>query len=273
MTVRFCSTEVPVLPGYAFTIDGNSKITASGGTFDDPRPNALSLPHVSCCPGATSACIDECYVHGLSQREVELYAAYKMNERTLHAVLLSKSRIEQAAKALGTWIAEHCTAFRWHVSGDVINDRHAKFITTVCGWSRRTAHWIYTRTHDEAVLEWLTLAPNLALNLSVDRVNWSSHVEHLAIKYRARLCYMTSGEAVPRLPPGSVIFPTYALRRPDFGPFTHELPPDDGPLRRIESDWWEGLTHDEHKQVCPSDYFGHSPSYRCGPCRKCMVPA
>lgn len=252
MTVKFCSVEVPVLDGYAFTIDGNSKITASQGSFDDPRPNALSLPHVSCCPGATPECLADCYVHGLTKREAELAAAYKQNERTLHAVLLTKGRTVQAARALGTWIGEHCPEFRWHVSGDVISARHAQFILEVCGWSRRTQHWIYTRTHVEEVLDVLTLAPNLALNLSCDASHDMRRVRHLAAVYRARVCYMTRDGSLPDwLPPGSVVFPSYGVR-------AMGLP------------WLRSLPIATRRQVCPSDMFGHSPAMRCGPCRKCM---
>lgn len=257
MTVHFSHTSVEVLPGVVVHIDGNSKITASGGTFTAPKPNAFSLPHISCCPGATAACMADCYVHGLSKREAELYSLFKNNERALHRILLTRHGMAASADVLGHWIEDSCAEFRWHVSGDVINDRHARWIVNVCAWSRRTQHWIYTRTHAEPVLELLALAPNLALNMSIDEDNDTIGTRQLARKYGARLCYMTKDGTVPPLPTGSVIFPSYDLRRPD---------------EAAESEWWAGLTHEQRRQVCPADYFGKSNAHRCGPCRKCMRP-
>ena len=46
----YCIAEVDVGDGITLYVDGNSKITGSNGTFEDPKPNAFSLParrHVS----------------------------------------------------------------------------------------------------------------------------------------------------------------------------------------------------------------------------------
>ena len=39
--------------GLDFYFDGNSKISASNGTFDEPAPNAFSVVQISDCPGST----------------------------------------------------------------------------------------------------------------------------------------------------------------------------------------------------------------------------
>ena len=52
-STKYVFTEINVYNDLNLYIDGNSKITAGNGSYDDPKPNALSLPHISTCPGAT----------------------------------------------------------------------------------------------------------------------------------------------------------------------------------------------------------------------------
>ena len=60
-------TEVSVGYNLSLYADGNSKITVGNGSYDDPKPNALSLPHISTCPGSTNECRESCYVFGLQK--------------------------------------------------------------------------------------------------------------------------------------------------------------------------------------------------------------
>jgi hypothetical protein len=260
VTTQFTFAEVPLFDGLSFWIDGNSKITWDNGTYDAPAPNALSLPHIATCPGSTERCRTSCYVHGLKANAPEVYRRYELNELTLHSVLMSKGRAGIAAFKLATWIRQNARGgFRWHVSGDVFGPHHADWIVSVCRLASSVPFWIYTRTLP--VVGQLVAAPNLAVNVSGDRHN-GVEAAAVAAKHGARLCYLVSAldEVIPPLPSGSVIFPDYPLRG-------RNLPePTDAP-------WWRGLEVEERRQVCPADFFGQSEQHRCGPCKKCLVPA
>jgi hypothetical protein len=255
-------TEVQIGGGLVFYVDGNSKITASNGTYADPVPNAFSLPHQSTCPGATPSCLASCYVHGLERHAPATYARYRQNERALHRVLMSFASMDRAARAFGEWIAEHAPGgFRWHVSGDVISDRHAGWISRVCLESPDVGHWIYTKSFEAS--HYLA-ARNLTVNISADRDNIDDAFDAVADRFRltglrSRICYMSQApEDVPAdLPPGSVIFPDYPARGREL----------DDPT---EHPWWKARTHTERAMTCGADFFGQSESHRCGPCRKCI---
>lgn len=267
---NFSHTRVPLLPGLEVVIDGNSKIAAGNGTFANPQPNAFSLPAASVsgahhCPGSTEACRASCYVKGLAQHTPDVYAAYEWNAVNLDRILDPKSGyvFADSARALGVWIADHCVGgFRWHVSGDVRDEEHARWIETVCGHSQNVRHWIYTRTLDAVRV--LSRARNLTVNVSADRDNWHA-AKAAAERYGARLCYMatTAGEALivgERLPDGSVIFPDYPIRGRDMpDPTAHPF--------------WRAADHRTRLMICPADFFGQSESARCGPCDKCLKPS
>lgn len=120
-------------------------------------------------------------------------------------------------------------------------------------------HWIYTRTL--GVVEMLAITSNLTVNVSADRDNYSK-ARAAALKHGVRLCYLaTSFRDFPTdLPPGSVVFPDYPLRGRSL-PVATDAP------------WWQTLSHDQQKLVCPADFFGQSEAHRCGPCQKCLSPA
>ena len=258
MTTQFTHAEVKLWDGLSFWIDGNSKITRSNGTYADPRPNALSLPHIATCPGSTERCRASCYVHGLKKNAPEVYQKYELNELALHSALFDDSTSTHAASLLAGWIAENATGgFRWHVSGDVISMDHAYFIEDVCRRAPRVPFWIYTRTLP--VVHILKRAKNLAVNVSADEDNWS-RAHDVATRWGARLCYLVSrpDEVLPDLPPGSVIFPDYPLRGRSL-------------VRPATAPWWAALDAERKRQVCPADFFGQSEENRCGPCRKCLT--
>lgn len=254
----FCNARIPLWDDLEFFVDGNSKITASRGTFANPMPNAFSLPHISTCPGSTPACRASCYVHGLQRNAPDAYAKYALNAMALARVLPDWPRAERAAAILGAWIVLNCREFRWHVSGDVVSNRHAQWIVEVCKSAPDVAHWIYTRSL--AYVPTLMRAENLAVNVSADRDNYVSALG-VALKNGARLCYMAQSPDpldIPDLPYDSVIFPDYPQRGRDReNPTSHP--------------WWRGLNKYDRAQVCPADFFGQSEAHRCGPCRKCMV--
>jgi hypothetical protein len=260
---NFCQAEVPLWDGLSFFIDGNSKITASNGSYDHPKPNAFSLPAASVsgsphCPGSTAACRSACYVHGLAKHAPEIYARYLQNADVLAYVLRSWRDALDAATILGDWITENAPGgFRWHVSGDVQSLEHAKWIADVCAMSRDVSFWIYTRTLVAGIIEALIEAPNLTVNISADRENYYD-ARTAALATGARLTYLArEGEWVPTLPAGSVIFPDYPLRGRDLPEPT-------------EAPWWQTLTQEQRAQICPTDFFGQSEAHRCGPCRKCL---
>jgi hypothetical protein len=256
----FTFAEVPLFNGLAFYIDGNSKITWDNGTYADPSPNAFSLPHIATCPGSTERCRASCYVHGLKKAAPEVYRKYELNELALHASLMTEGRAQSAANVLAAWITEHAPGgFRWHVSGDVTSIRHAAWIVEVCRRAPDVNFWIYTRTLD--VVGTLTRARNLAVNASADKDNFA--LARMAAEITgARLCYLVSApdEVIPDLPPGSVIFPDYPLRG-------RSLP------IATEHAWWQTITPEQRRQVCPADFFSQSENHRCGPCKKCLFPA
>lgn len=106
----------------------------------------------------------------------------------------------------------------------------------------------------------LVQAKNLAVNVSADKHNFAA-AEPVAFRHRARLCYLVSepDEVIPELPPGSVLFPDYPLRGREL-PIANEHP------------WWQGLSQDQKRMVCPADFYGQSESARCGPCKHCLKP-
>jgi hypothetical protein len=258
MATKYVFTDVPVGDGLNLYIDGNSKITAGNGSYEEPVPNALSLPHISTCPGATSECLSTCYVYNLQDNAPEVYKKYAQNERVMHRILLSDPSMETSAEALGTWISESCPdGFRWHVSGDIMHARHAQWIARVAQKSPKVRHWIYTRTF--GAVGPLLLAPNLAVNISGDAANYRE-ARKVAKMYGLRVCYMTRDGSLPDdLEEGEVIFPDYNLRGRDMD-------------KPTEHEWWQGLSQEHRRMVCPPDFFGQSERHRCGPCKKCLHP-
>lgn len=264
MGTEFCSARVDIGSGRSLFLDGNSKITGANGTYAEPAPNALSLPAASVsgaahCPGSTAVCRASCYVRGLAANVPELYARYAENADALTHVLAHAGRSTEAAARLASWIVVHARhGFRWHVSGDVRDLEHARWIVKVALLSPGVPHWIYTRTLE--AVRTLCIAPNLAVNVSADQENYGEAF-NVARENGARLCYTATAEA-PRvqLEDGSVIFPDYALRGRALAEPT-------------SAPWWQSLPQRERAMVCPADFFGQSESARCGPCRKCLVPA
>jgi hypothetical protein len=255
----YCFTEVYVLPGKALYLDGNSKITAGNGTYAEPVPNALSLPHIATCPGSTEVCRSSCYVHGLQKHAPEVYAKYQQNERVIHSLLMDPLGAEVAAYNLATWIKQSCPeGFRWHVSGDVFSKQYAGWIQMVAAKSAPVLHWIYTRSLDLVPDLKDPQIHNLVVNVSTDRDTYPE-ARKVALTEGVRLCYLTQDGTLPDdLPSGSVIFPDYAVRGRSLPePTTHA--------------WWQGLSQDHRKMVCPADFFGQSEQHRCGVCRKCMA--
>lgn len=244
-----------------FVIDGNSKTTAYNGTYKDPKPNSLSLPHISTCPGATKTCMETCYVFGLQRYAPDLYAAFAQNERRLHQIFQRSvegiEAYEKSYKELGDWIEANCQGgFRWHVSGDVMGGKHALWIVDVCKYSPSVSHWIYTRTLP--LVSVLKEPRNLSVNISSDKDNYAEALQ-IAKKHSVRLTYLSQGEIPEDLPPDSVLFIDYPIRGRD-------LPnPTDHP-------WWKSLTKEQRRLVCVADFFGQSEQHRCGPCNRCMYP-
>lgn len=269
LPTQFRGVDVPLFDGLSLFVDGNSKITAENGSYEHPVPNAFSLPHVSTCPGSTPVCRENCYVHGLEEKANAVYQRYRENERTLHRLLTTYALSTRASDAFAKWISGKVTSFRWHVSGDVFSPVYAEWIVDVCLAAPNVRFWIYTRSL--WAVELLQTAKNLVVNISADRDNWKQ-ARDVSGFTGARLCYMaTRGEddelgisdlaesTVPRdLPPGSVIFPDYALRGRDL------KEPRDAP-------WWQSMSQAQREMTCPADFFGQSESYRCGVCTRCMV--
>ena len=255
----FIHAEIPLWDGLAFHVDGNSKITVDNGSYAEPRPNAFSLPHIATCPGSTPRCRASCYVNGLKKHAPDVYRTYELNEMALHSILPSEAQRRLAALTLAGWINDHARGgFRWHVSGDVFSAAYAEWIVEVCQRARQVPFWIYTRSLQYA--RHLKCAPNLALNLSADKHNYDRAVS-LATTIGARICYLVSepGEQLPELPDGSVIFPDYPLRGRSL-PIATEAP------------WWQRLTQEQRRMTCMADYRGQSEQFRCGPCKKCLLP-
>lgn len=290
----FCSAKIEG-PGGHLWVDGNSKITASNGTYADPKPNAFSLEAQAVvnkeqpldlqgwshdhCPGSTAVCRSSCYVHGLEAAAKATYELYRHNSRTIREILKPDLDAELASEwawNVANWITANASGgFRWHVSGDVYSRPYAAWIAAVISRSPDVGHWIYTRSFHEAdpvannaILEPLLDLPNLVLNLSCDRENYSSAlaykslVEPRELATPLQLCYLTDDGAVPSdLPLGSVVFPDYALRGA-----RNETPE----AQRASSGWFQGLKPNQRKMVCPVDFYGKSEELRCGPCRKCL---
>gem|GEM_PF-3576941 len=244
---------------FTFFFDGNGKITAGNGTFENPVPNSFSLRQIADCPFATSTCKRECYVHGLKKAEPEIYEAYEANSKALREILENHDYMKIVAEAFAYWIVRRCPdGFRWHVSGDIISQAHAKFIESVCVLARLVPFWIYTRSFDYALpLMWV---PNLTVNLSADEININRAIA-IANKFGLRICYMVvnmDDPSLKKLPDSSVIMPSYELRGRVF----------DDPK---QAPWWQSLTARQKRMVCPPDFFGQSEKRRCGPCKKCLV--
>jgi nucleoside 2-deoxyribosyltransferase len=162
----------------------------------------------------------------------------------------------ESIKIFGKWISDNCKhGFRWHVSGDVMSIEYSKFIVDVCNVSQNVNHWIYTRSLP--IIHILNNAKNLTVNISADAENYI-YAKQIVESNGNRICYMTSDGSLPEdLPEGSVIFPDYKLRGRDM-----ENPTDHF--------WWQGLSTEYRKMVCPGDFFGQSEKHRCGVCNKCL---
>ena len=257
----FVHERVDIGGGEFLYVDGNSKITASNGTYEEPKPNAFSLVEILDCPFCTSICREECYVHGLAEAVPGLHSMFKHNSSTMRRLLLTGLDIVHVMR-FSHWIAQNCVDFRWHVSGDVFSYTYAKFIASICKCSPDVRHWIYTRSL--TYLEPLTEVPNLTVNLSADAENYA--VASAAAKaYGLRICYLSMhGEVPDDLPEGSVIFPDYLLRVRGLEHDKHPHAPG--------WEWWDVmLTADQRKMVCPVDFLGKSEKRRCRPCDKCLV--
>lgn len=263
MNTNFIKSEISIdksfCPNtkYVFTFDGNSKITATNGTFDAPKPNAFSLVQIKDCPGSTETCRKECYVHGLEKNATEVHKAYTKNSEAIREVLeiMSNEGIQRVAESFASWIEENCIEFRWHVSGDIFSLDYAKFISKVCKLSPGVLHWVYTRSFK--YINPILGVHNLVVNISADKDNYEKALE-TARKHNLRICYFSdNGELPEDLPDNSVIFPGYSLRGRELeSPEKHP--------------WWLGLDARLRKMVCPVDFYGQSEKRRCGKCVRCM---
>lgn len=260
-TTEFTYEQIEV-EGLVFTFDGNQKITAGNGTFEEPAANAFSTVQVLDCPWSTPTCSSSCYVHNLEKFQPEIHQFYKDNSAAIRSAIevFASPTYYAVVEAFAKWIRENAAGgFRWHVSGDVFDSNYASFIVDVCKRSSEVNHWIYTRSFN--YLKYLVEAPNLVVNLSADKNNYWLARWH-AEKYDLRVCYLTiDGEVPEDLQEGDVIFPDYGLRGVDKKPFEF----------RNDSEWWQGLTGLQKKMVCPTDVYGKSDKVRCGPCKKCLV--
>ena len=264
MSTSYVFKELVIDENTTLYVDGNSKITVGNGTYDAPKPNAFSLPHISTCPGATKECMSACYIYGLQNNAPEVYKMYARNEQAMHRILMAGAWSKLAKKAsdvLSEFIKSECTdGFRWHVSGDVMNDRYADWIMTTAGESEPVRNWLYTRSLGliERMTEKSCRANNLIINVSADAENYAE-ARSIADEFNLRLCYLTRDGNVPDdMQKGDVIFPDYSLRGREL----------DDPT---EHTFWKSLSSDYKKMVCPADFFGQSEQHRCGPCKKCLV--
>lgn len=285
-STTFCAAKIsnPDQPdGHFLWIDGNQKITAGNGSYDDPKPNAFSLeaqavvdqeqrnwarrldrePVREHCPGSTTVCRASCYVHGLEKHASDTYELYRHNSKTIRAILADEPEyIAHWAQLMADWITANAPGgFRWHVSGDIFSAAYAAFVAAVVSRSPDVDHWIYTRSFD--MIEPLLDLDNLALNLSCDRDNYEAAVKFKAteeprqLSTPMQLCYLTDEKdegKLPHLPAGSVVFPDYALRDKGNG-----------------SPWFAALEAPYKKMVCPVDLQGKTAVRRCGPCRRCLL--
>lgn len=244
--------------GLVFTFDGNSKITASNGTFAEPKPNAFSLVEIEDCPGSTPTCQKACYVQNLRKMAPHIHDTYVVNSKNIKEVLNpgsdAKSGME-LSKLFSDWITKNCKEFRWHVSGDIYSGIYATFIASVCFNSPSVTHWLYTRSLNYVYL--LQGIDNLIVNISADKDNYND-AKKIANEFGLRICYFSDeGEFPSDLHPDSTIFPGYSLRGREL-----ENP--------TEHPWWQKLSLADRKKVCPVDFFGQSENHRCGKCVKCM---
>ena len=238
-------------------------------------------------------CRSSCYVHGLESNAKELHNHYTLNLMAMHRILRSGMQARLTARDFGQWIVENCPhGFRWHVSGDVFSFACADWIVSVAKAAEPTPMWIYTRSFDH--VDHLARASNLAVNLSADRENLDKVRSEHYWNPTTRICYLSDDGKVPDLPEGSVIFPDYSLRGRDIEMSckscgwlgkaeSHEeildklwLPvcPKCGAAgdfaKPTDAPWWQSLTPEQRRMVCPADFFGQSEKHRCGPCRKCL---
>lgn len=261
-TAKTTEFTYEVLESHGFTLvfDGNQKVTAGNGTFEEPAANALSLVQALDCPFHTPTCNDSCYVHQLEKFQPDIHKHYVNNSENIRA-LLDDIHCFDVAYDVAAWIEKNCAGgFRWHVSGDIISADHADWIASVVYESPNVQHWIYTRSFP-FIHPHLTTPENITVNLSADKDNyWLAR--RYADKHNLRVCYLTvEGEVPDDLKEGDVIFPDYALRGVGQRPFNF----------RSESKWWQVLEGRQRKMVCPVDVYGKSEKVRCGPCNKCMV--
>jgi hypothetical protein len=258
---QFVSAAVPIPAiGRELVIDGNSKISG----WENPTPNALSLPAPATCPGSTATCRATCYASTARTSIPDaLRDHYESNLETIRSILAQPDAGFVAAVQLSRWIAEHCknVGFRWHVSGDVFSEQYAWWVVVVALVSPDVQHWIYTRTLNAVPI--LINAPNLEVNVSADVDNYGAALA-VADRHGARLCYLaTPGPGI--VPPDdalrddNVIFPDYALRGRDRA-------------KPTEAPWWAMLSPRQRRMVCPADFFGQSARCRCGVCTKCGPP-
>lgn len=245
--------------GFTLVFDGNQKITAGNGTFEEPAANAFSLVQAKDCPFRTPTCDDSCYVHNLEKFQPDIHDHYKRNSENIR-ILMDDIHCHDVAWDVGAWIEKNCKGgFRWHVSGDIFSADYADWIGGVVYNSPSVEHWIYTRSFP-FIHPHLTELPNMTVNLSADKDNyWLAR--RYADEHDLRVCYLTvDGEVPDDLKDGDVIFPDYALRGVGQRPFNF----------RSESKWWQVLEGRNRKMVCPVDVYGKSEKVRCGPCRKCI---
>lgn len=247
---KYVFTEVLLDAGIKFYVDGNSKVTRDNGTYSEPKPNAFSLPHILSCPNATPTCAGSCYVHGLRKATPDIWNKYKDNFETISKL----GNSPKIAKQFGEWIKENCSGgFRWHVAGDVFAKWYWYWLADVSYYAQVPC-WIYTRSFERIG----NIPKNLIVNLSADRDNYKEALDF----YKAtglRICYLSSTGEVPEdLPKGSVIFPDYELRGRSL----------DEPTT---APWWQSLSTDNKKKVCPADFFGQNEHHRCGVCKKCLT--
>lgn len=276
MSVRFAPIQFINANGWQLFFEGNSKITGHNGSFEEPAANSFSVIHVADCPGSTPTCRASCYVHGLEKAEKQRHDHYKHNSWALHIIFercyepiyrrfTGRSDDWMAtAEASAKFIRKRAArGFRWHVSGDIFSVEYAMWIADVCRLSADVPHWIYTRSFQLAGP--IFGIPNLVVNLSADRDNYKQALFTRAVQrakwgdaQTIRIAYLSSlGEVPTGLPKGSVIFPDYDLRGRDLD-------------KPTEAPWWQTLTPEQRRMVCPVDHFGASRSIRCGVCKKCM---
>lgn len=260
-TTAFCTEKLEGPEGLFLYLDGNAKITLSNGTYENPKPNALSLLAVDDCPGSTPTCRSSCYVvTGLQVHRPDIYDLYRHNSQEIRRILdLGVAGAMAWADHLAAWVKEHAPAgFRWHVSGDVFSYQHACWIRRVCLSSVGVDHWIYTRSFER--VSSLVGAPNLAVNLSADKDNWQEAQLIKQFFPTTRICYLCDDGVIPEgldLAADSVIFPDYSLR--------------DGTGAGLA--WFAALPPERKKMVCPVDRIGKSEERRCGPCPRCLRPS